>query len=80
MKFEPCRRFNNYKAIYAPKCNCVPCWFFYFEHHAGSTAAKLNGLDRIGAEAVSKVLGVKELKFLKLYREAKRSGGERTTT
>lgn len=23
---KACRHFATYKAIYKPKCNCLPCW------------------------------------------------------
>lgn len=69
MTRAPCKHYRRYKAIYVPKCNCVPCWFKYFRTNLGKTRAVQRVLEVMGERIVTEQLGKKYLKFFKLYQK-----------
>lgn len=71
MKQEACSGFDRYQAKFIPRCNCVPCWFKYFEVNEAKTNTAKLALEKFGDSTVEKVQGKKYLGFLKLFLQEK---------
>lgn len=77
MNAEPCHSFSRYKGVFAPKCNCYPCWEVYFKANANKMYTAALAMQKYGADTISKVQGNKYVKALKKFLKDEEAKGNK---
>ena len=68
MQEVACDSYNEYSAFYPPKCNCVPCWYKYFNENLG-VAIAVDAIERnYGERGLEGYYGSKYIKFYRRWK------------
>ena len=77
MTTKPCKNSYGYRGLFAPRCNCYPCWETFFRANPNKLYSAVLAAKNFGMKTVAKVQGDKYIKALKRFIKAEEEKGNK---